>query len=120
MKPPRFSHVSSFAVAIASLLAGVVQASDITWSGGSTTDGNWSTSVNWSGGAAPVTGDVAVFGSAITNDWGSADMPIIIDNMDGQAVGGFTFTGSAGNYTIAGGVDNYPIFAGYRRDDSNR
>ncbi|MEI6603660.1 MAG: autotransporter-associated beta strand repeat-containing protein [Verrucomicrobiota bacterium] len=56
MKPPRFSRASSFALAIASLLAaGVGQATTLYWDGNSTTTGagttptgTWGTSAYWS------------------------------------------------------------------------
>lgn len=105
MKLPRFSRASSFAVAVASLLAaGVGQGADQTWDGGSTVNGNWSTVNNWNGntalpGGASSNADVATFNAPIVNTWGSFAVPILIDV---AYLGGINFDTSAGSYYIDG------------------
>ncbi len=100
MKPPRLSRVSSLAVAIAALLAAqAVRATDITWDGGSTGNGNWSTATNWVGDSTvPGSADTAIFDAAITNTWGLQGSAILIDS--GQNIKEITFSGSAGDYYI--------------------
>jgi autotransporter-associated beta strand protein len=43
--------------------------------------------------------DLAVFNSAITDGWGNAGTPIVIDNSS-ESIGGIAFGGAAGSYTI--------------------
>lgn len=58
-----------------------------TWSGSSIANGNWSTTANWAGGAAPGStsatnnSDTATFNSSILNTWGiSAGNPVVFDS----------------------------------------
>jgi fibronectin-binding autotransporter adhesin len=87
-------------------------AANETWNGGSLTDGNWSDTANWVGGAAPgsVSGtnstDIATFNSAIANTWGiSPSNPVVIDQT-GQNIGSINFDTLAGNYFIGSTAGN--------------
>jgi autotransporter-associated beta strand protein len=84
------------------------QAATGTWTGGSTTDGNWSDSLNWLSGFVPGStsvlnnGDTALFNSAIAapGNWGnSAVNPVVIDQST-QNIGSITFDAAAGAYFI--------------------
>jgi len=90
------------------ILAGLpsAEASNQTWNGGSLTDGNWSDTSNWAGGAAPgspsgtTSTDIAIFNTAIVNTWGAnAGNAVVIDQTT-QNIGGINFDTSAGNYFI--------------------
>ena len=85
-------------------------AANQTWSGGSATNGNWSSPANWIGLAPPgstsilTSSDVATFNAPIANTWGSAvGNPIVIDSAT-QNIGGITFTAATDNYFIGGSV----------------
>jgi fibronectin-binding autotransporter adhesin len=96
------------------------------WSGGSTSNGNWSNGDNW-GGAAPgdttdtTSTDIAVFDMPIANTWGdSAANPVVID-LATQNIGSIFFDGSPGSYFIGSTTGNsllltnngkFEIFAG--------
>jgi lysophospholipase L1-like esterase len=66
------------------------RAADCNWTG--KTDGNWSTVENWADGKKPAEQDIAVFGEA-------SNYAVSLDS--DAAVGGITFTESAGTYTIS-------------------
>ncbi|XHR30985.1 MAG: autotransporter-associated beta strand repeat-containing protein [Chthoniobacteraceae bacterium] len=93
-------------VGIAAMLAaGSANAASITWSGISSSDGNWNTAANWSGSSIPGSTsatnntDVATFNIAVANTWGSsADTPIVIDSK--RNIGGIIFDAAAGSYFI--------------------
>jgi fibronectin type 3 domain-containing protein len=83
-----------------------VQGGNQTWNGGDATNGDWSDTDNWVGGAAPggtavlTSPDVATFNSAISGQgWGNSGTPVIIDQTT-QNIGGISFDAAAGNYTI--------------------
>ncbi|MFA6175246.1 MAG: autotransporter-associated beta strand repeat-containing protein [Phycisphaerae bacterium] len=99
----KFTVIAAMALVFMPLVA---HAANQSWTGGSVTDGNWSTIGNWSGGAAPgstaVTNstDVATFNAAIANTWGNAaGNPVVIDSVS-QNIGGISFDTAAGNYFI--------------------
>ena len=82
------------------------QAADQIWDGGSGTNGNWSTLLNWVGDtAAPgatsgtTNADVATFNAAITNTWGLVGTPIVLDSAT-LNLGGIRFDSAAGSYFI--------------------
>ena len=90
---------------VAALFIYGMHAANQTWNGGSATDGNWATSTNWLGGAAPgstsitTSTDIATFNAAIAHTWGnSAANPVVIDA--NRNVSGISFTTAAGNYFI--------------------
>ena len=86
--------VISFVVSV--LLSTNSFADTVTWVGN--TDANLSTASNWSGGAAPESGDAWEFGAA-----GSAGYTLTNDYAYGTNNSGITFTeDAAGSYTISG------------------
>ena len=65
-----------------------------TWSGGGTSNGNWTVQSNWTGGVAPVANDSLVFaGSAVTN---------VNDFSADTVFGGITFNAGASAFTLSG------------------
>ncbi|HZZ26556.1 MAG TPA: autotransporter-associated beta strand repeat-containing protein [Pirellulales bacterium] len=92
------------------LFATLLQAADQAWTGGSTTDGNWSDNANWLGGAPPgdTSGgtsntDIATFNALVgANLWGnSASNPVVIDS-GSQNIGGINFDTASDSYFIGG------------------
>lgn len=78
---------------------------DINWTA-SSTDANWITAANWTGaiipgntsGGATASTDVAVFNTAVSNNFGGSAAAVVIDT--GRTVSGITFNGTAGGYVI--------------------
>ncbi|MGA2052486.1 MAG: hypothetical protein ABSH19_04160, partial [Opitutales bacterium] len=83
----------------------VAFAASSTWIGGSSTDGNWSDTLNWASGVVPgsISGttstDIATFNSLIANGWGTVGTPIVIDQTT-QNIGGINFDTGTDNYFI--------------------
>lgn len=100
LKIVAISRLTCVAIAILTAQAALGQ----TWTGGSTTDGNWTDPANWSGGV-PGGLDTATFDSSIQNGWGTSTTPIVIDTAN-QPTGGINFTGAADNYTIGSTTGN--------------
>lgn len=75
------------------LAPGIANAATITWTGGGT-DGNWSTTANWSGGVIPASGDTVVIDNAATFTNGSDDD---IANLN---LAGLTFINDASGGTL--------------------
>jgi autotransporter-associated beta strand protein len=78
-----------------------------TWSGGSTTDNNWSDPANWVGGAAPLNGDAVTFaGSTRLNP--VMDYTINLSSVTfASGAGSFVITNAPGKLlTLSGGVVN--------------
>ena len=90
MKTPRFSHASSFAVAVATLLAAQMAWADIKWIGGAT--GTWSTGSSWDGGV-PSDTDNIYFNSVST-------VTLSLDDLFG--IQNIDFLGTYASVTIAG------------------
>ncbi len=72
-------------------------AADVTWDGGTNTDGLWSNTDNWTGSPVPGTGNTATFDNAGNGN-------TTIDLVAGVTVGNMTFdTSSVAGYTIGSG-----------------
>lgn len=93
------------AAASVALFAGLAVAADRTWTGASSSNGNFSTAGNWSGSTAPVAGDHAKLNSstaarATVNMSGSATIGSL--TVSGQsAAGAYQLTGGGTTLTIA-------------------
>ena len=117
MRPPRFSRASSFAVAVAALLAGgSAQAADGSWiSGiyGDTPDANWATPENWDStpGSATANSDIATFnldvGDGITAGLSTGNFVAI---PSATHIGGITFTDTAGHYFIGANLSSPSLY----------
>jgi autotransporter-associated beta strand protein len=82
------------------------------WTGGSTTNGDWSNGDNWSNGTPPgdtddtTSTDDAVFDAPIANTWGnSAANPVVIDSAT-QNIGSILYDGAPDNYYIGSTTGN--------------
>jgi len=102
----RFMSLAIAAVVGAAGFGQRSSAGTIYWSGGSTTDGKWSDTGDWTGATAPgsttvlTSTDIADFNAAIANSWGNAaGNPVVIDSTT-QNINGITFDAAAGNYFI--------------------
>ena len=97
-------------IALAFMAAQPASAASGTWNGGSTANGNWSTTANWTavpGSTSSTTSaDTATFNAAIANTWGnSAANPIVIDS--GRNLGSLIFNNAnTGPYFIGSTAGN--------------
>lgn len=89
--------VIAFAPLVTVLAPGVAHAATKTWIGGGS-DTNWSTTANWQGGVAPVSGDAVVIDLAATNGIAS------VDDISGLSLAGLTVIHNAPSGGVSGDV----------------
>lgn len=89
----RFARAIGLLAAAAGLSAGLRAQTAITW--GATSDGNWTTNGNWSGGADPA--------NSLTTDYAYFNDPtgVVVTFDSTRSVAGIEFGASSGAYTIS-------------------
>lgn len=101
---------------IGCLVGGSIQGATVTWDGGSTVNGNFTTGLNWVGDLAPglsggtatsgwsTNQDQAIFNSPITNGWGESLTPVSFSGI--VNIKDIIFDTNAGNYVLGSTTAN--------------